>query len=102
MPLQSIVPAFAGLAELEASLASNWQPDDPPKRQGRPLKEERAATDLERQHLHRCRKRAARKRCIAILDMETDPFNAELKSDVKPFLCVLYSDEFEPIVIWEE
>ena len=92
---------LAGIAELEAMIAANWKEDEP-KKQGRKAAEDKPATDLERQHKHRAKKRANVKRCIAILDMETDPFDSELKSDVKPFLCVLYSDEFETVVIWEE
>ena len=51
------------------------------------------------------RTRAARKEArlenIAILDMETDPFDPETKAMICPFLAVLYSDNFEPIIIWE-
>lgn len=40
---------------------------------------------------------------IAILDMETDPFdNLHTNEKISPFLAVLYSDQFEPIVIWEQ
>ncbi len=39
---------------------------------------------------------------IAILDFETDPFDNVEKSRIFPFLAVLYSDNFEPIVIWDE
>lgn len=38
---------------------------------------------------------------IAVLDMETDPF-VEDGSPVFPFCCELYSDQFAPIVIWDE
>lgn len=51
---------------------------------------------------HRARKKADRERCIAILDTETDPFDRETKAVVFPFLAVLYSDQFEPIVMWED
>ncbi|MEB2649701.1 hypothetical protein SOP86_29070, partial [Pseudomonas canadensis] len=50
----------------------------------------------------RARAKETRQRNIAILDMETDPFDDKLKTSVLPFLAVIYSDEFEPIVIWEE
>jgi DNA polymerase type B, organellar and viral len=43
-----------------------------------------------------------RKRMIAVLDMETDPFDAAHETIVKPFLAVLYSDEFETVIIWQE
>jgi len=48
------------------------------------------------------RKREARLENIAILDMETDPFDAERDLKVHPFLAVLYSDNFDPVVIWDE
>lgn len=99
--LQSIIPQFTALADLDKLLQQNWKEDEP-KRQGRPPEDGTAKTNLEHQKKCRARKSESRKRCIAILDMETDPFNSELKSDVKPFLAVLYSDEFGPVVIWEE
>lgn len=101
MTLKSIIPAMSALADLDARLAANWKEDDAPKKQGRPLKGDTAEPMSVRVAKHRTKKRELRKRCIAILDMETDPFDSELKADIKPFLCVLYSDEFEPIVIWE-
>jgi DNA polymerase elongation subunit (family B) len=100
--LKPLAPAFSALADLEAQLAANWKEDDAPKPQGRKRDGAEPATALERQHKRRARVRADTKRCIAILDMETDPFDAELKADIKPFLCVIYSDEFAPIIIWEE
>jgi len=51
---------------------------------------------------HRVRTKAERERCIAVLDTETDPFDNVLRTQVFPFLAVLYSDQFEPIIIWEE
>src|ERR1700723_908265 len=40
---------------------------------------------------------------IAILDFETDPFDNTRPDDiVQPFLCVLYSDDFPTIIIWDE
>lgn len=50
----------------------------------------------------RHRKKADRERCLAILDTETDPFDRETKAVVFPFLAVLYSDQFEPIIMWED
>lgn len=38
---------------------------------------------------------------IAVLDFETDPFDKEKKKEVFPFLAVLYADNFEPVVIWD-
>jgi hypothetical protein len=54
------------------------------------------------QSKYRARKRMERIENIAILDMETDPFDAANKSAVYPFLAVLYSEKFEPIIIWDE
>ena len=39
---------------------------------------------------------------IAILDFETDPFDNVTEEFIFPFVAVLYSDNFETIVIWEE
>lgn len=39
---------------------------------------------------------------IAILDFETEPFDNVRKTEIFPFLAVLYSDNFEPVVIWDE
>lgn len=51
---------------------------------------------------HRKRESDARAENIAILDMETDPFDNTTEMKIRPFLAVLYSDKFETIVIWEE
>lgn len=48
------------------------------------------------------RKKEKRLDCIAVLDMETDPFDNVTKEAVFPFVACLYSDHFEPVVIWEE
>lgn len=96
------VPAFTALADLEARLAANWKEDEAPK-VGRPPKDGVCAVpNNEAQRQCRQRKKTDRERCIAILDMETDPFDDKLKASINPFLAVLYSDEFEPVVIWEE
>lgn len=62
----------------------------------------RAMTKKESNDKYRAPKREDRKRCIAILDMETDPFDDTTKSAIFPFVCELYSDQFGSIVIWEE
>jgi hypothetical protein len=56
----------------------------------------------ERQRNYRQRKGSFRKDCIAVLDMETDPFDNDARTEIKPFVAELYSDRFEKIVIWEE
>lgn len=38
---------------------------------------------------------------IAVLDMETDPFDNKTKMKIEPFLAVLYADNFEPKIIWD-
>lgn len=55
------------------------------------------------QRNYKARKRNHKKQCIAILDMETDPFDNKRPNDyIFPFLAVLYSDQFETVIIWEE
>lgn len=63
---------------------------------------ETAMTSTQRSERHRAPIRAMRKRCIAVLDMETDPFDNEKRTPVYPFCAELYSDQFGSIVIWEE
>lgn len=48
------------------------------------------------------RKKTAKEERIAILDMETDPFDNITQDIIFPFLAVLYAPEFDPVVIWEE
>ncbi|MFG6281056.1 DNA polymerase, partial [Microbacterium sp. S16(2024)] len=99
--MPSIVPALSALADLEARLNANWKDEDQPK-MGRPPKGDAPMTPNECKRASRARAKETRQRNIAILDMETDPFDDKLKTSVLPFLAVIYSDEFEPIVIWEE
>ena len=54
-----------------------------------------------RQRAYKARRASARKDDIAILDMETDPFDNVSQELICPFLAVLYSEQFETIVIWE-
>ena len=61
-----------------------------------------AMSDNERQHRCRTRKRADKQTRIAVLDMETDPFDTGTQAIIFPFLAVLYSDDFDPVIIWEE
>ena len=60
-----------------------------------------AMTNAQRQKKHKAKAKEKRIENIAILDMESDPFDAKNKTVVFPFLAVLYSDNFEPIIIWE-
>ena len=64
--------------------------------------EQPVKTNAERQRSFKQRKKEKRHRNIAILDMETDPFDNVSRETIYPYLAVLYSDEFETVVIWEE
>lgn len=86
-------------AALQASLGSVETDGHGQIKRGRPTLAGIGETPSRR---HRARKRADRERCIAVLDTETDPFDPVTQSVVFPFLSVLYSEEFEPVVIWEE
>lgn len=57
-------------------------------------------TNAARVRQYRARKGEDRKTHIAVLDMETDPFDGA--SEILPFCAELYSDQFGAIVIWEE
>lgn len=63
---------------------------------------ERASTPFERKKKERKARDEMRKGNIAVLDMETDPFDSKTKERIFPFVACLYSDNFEPIVIWDE
>lgn len=78
--------------------------DPKPETRGRPrtYHADRASTSLERSQKHKKHKQAERLRRIAVIDMETDPFDQATQQIVRPFACCLYSDQFETIVIWEE
>jgi hypothetical protein len=49
----------------------------------------------------RVRAKAKRRQNIAILDLETDPFDHEGQSPIHPFLAIVYSSEFSTIVVWD-
>jgi hypothetical protein len=71
-----------------------------PKRGRRPAGSV-AMTNGARQKRHRQKDTAERLRCLAVLDMETDPFDND-QGDKHPFCAELYSDQFGSIVIWDE
>lgn len=75
-------------------------PDIVHTRNRKPVGDHRT-TGAERKRRHREKTTAMRKRCVAVLDTETDPFDHKLKTAVYPFLAVLYSDQFSPIIMWE-
>lgn len=85
-----------------------------PKRGRKPLGE-RAMPQRERDEKRRAPQREERRRHIAILDFETDPFQSPpegltgkkldewcKKNPIFPFVCEIYSDQFGSIVIWED
>lgn len=73
-------------------------------KRGRPTiaKTGEAMTRKMRKAKERAEKKQEQLESIAILDMETDPFDAEHNGQVKPFLAVLYGEKFDPVVIWTE
>lgn len=81
-------------AALDRFVARDKSPDDKAK--------DRKAAHNVRQKRYRAKRRAVKRRSIAILDMETDPFDNVSRETIAPFLAVLYSDEFETIIIWEQ
>lgn len=78
--------------------------DGAPETRGRPREhfKDRASTGAERKSAIRGSKMKARIENIAVLDMETDPFDKELRETIYPFCACLYSNNFDPVVIWEE
>lgn len=77
-------------------------PEPLERKRGRPRKnDDRVMSAIERSRNHKTIAKKKRHENIAILDTETDPFNNITKEKVLPFLAVLYSDNFDTIVIWE-
>jgi DNA polymerase type B, organellar and viral len=71
-----------------------------------PLSERRKIRNAEREKTRtrpdRDEARARRQEDIAVFDVETDPFDNANDEKVLPFLAVLYRDDAEPVVIWDE
>ncbi len=89
------------------SAFDGWQvsPGDAiPRAVGRPAKPEaERVTPRAARKKYRNRKNAERMRNIAVFDTETDPFNKARPDDkIFPFTGCLYSDQFDPIEIWDE
>lgn len=73
------------------------------KPNGRPrLNDDRVTSGAERKASHRNTRQVMKRRCVAVLDMETDPFDNVEELKVFPFVACLYSDQFDTVVIWEE
>lgn len=76
---------------------------DPVPKIGRPRNDSgTVASGAERAQKSKNVKREKRHGNIAVLDTETDPFDKVTKRKVFPFLAVLYSDNFETVIIWED
>lgn len=91
------------LSEFLGPLISYEVTPEPEKKRGRPRNDAgHVMSSLERSKKHKAKKSSARRNNIAVLDMETDPFDKETQAIVLPFVAELHSDNFDPIVIWEE
>ena len=93
--------ALVDLRGAFAPLICEAAPFNSPKR-GRPPINKKAMTNAEQHRRCRAGKTEARLRNIAVLDFETDPFDDQLKAEILPFVCELYSDQFGSIVIWDD
>lgn len=66
------------------------------------LKGEAIQAERQRGKRRRERKRADAESHVAVLDMETDPFDSAGQERIAPFAACLASDHFEPVEIWDE
>lgn len=76
-------------------------PGDAPVKIGRPRKDASPSPAVRQQKV-RTERATMRRRCIATLDFETDRFDNEKETKVFPFAACLFSDQFDPVVIWDE
>lgn len=76
--------------------------DPEPERRGGHNKKADALSNAERMKRKRLKKKEARLSDIAVLDMETDPFDPVSQDEIFPFVACLHSVNFEPVVIWDE
>ncbi len=77
--------------------------DEPRRPRGRPrIEKDRLQTSTDSMRKKRTPRTQMKQRCVAVLDMETDPFDSMAQSEILPFCAYLYSDQFEPVLIWEE
>lgn len=101
MPVSDWLNSVSDIIELPSEFVFEGIPET----RGRPRTHfpDRAATGTERKDASRGYEAERRKKNIAVLDFETDPFDKE-KPDhlIYPFAACLYSRNFEPVVIWDE
>lgn len=95
-------PALLDITGALASLQIECTETTAPRRGRPPLDRKKAMTNADCLKRSRAGKTEAKLRHIAVLDFETDPFDAETKAAILPFVCELYSDQFGAIVIWDE
>lgn len=105
----NLTEAFAALLRDQDAIAEGVKNADvpivdvaPAERRGRPRKAGGAVPHATRQRNYKQRKQAERHEDIAVLDMETDPFDDRTQNRLSPFVAALYSDQFDTIIIWEE
>jgi hypothetical protein len=72
------------------------------KRGPRPKFGDAPLTNTQHHQRYREQRKQRRLKHIAVLDFETDPFRDESDAPIHPFCCELYSDQFSPIVLWDE
>lgn len=77
-----------------------WTP--PIVKRGRPPLFDKRMSAAEQSRNYRKLTKSLRITRIGVIDFETDPFDAENNGDVKPFTGCIYTDDFDPIVIWNE
>lgn len=97
-----MAPALVDLSVSFAALQIPGTLDASPKRGRPPRNKVKAMTNVECLRRSRAGSMDARLRHIAVLDFETDPFDDQLKSEILPFVCELYSENFGAIVIWDD
>lgn len=84
------------------SLTFICEPEPVKRGRGRPrINDDSVMSSIERSRKHKQITKKKRHENIAILDTETDPFDSKSKRKVLPFLAVLYSRNFDTVVIWD-
>jgi len=89
-------------AELASLMGTVNVPFVAPIKRGRPAFGEQPMTKREYKQRATEKSRINRLDNIAILDMETDPFDNQTLQNIKPFAACLYRDNADPVIIWEE
>lgn len=101
MTLEPIAPHLSRLVSSGTS-ATGAGETVPRLARGRPATGIEPKSVGERVAKFRAKKKSMKLEHIAILDFETDPFDAEQNAIVAPFMAVLYSECFETQVFWND